>query len=151
MVCGNMFFFYCPMLPIVQTAWMVDCGYERVIVKGRNFVVSDLDLKRVFRKTLEKANIFDNLTLINTKMLEMDHQDRCRLNNWSIFYAFFKGITWWTESLIFWCQHIRWKKFLQRTINIVTHGNWHNIQFFFPNGRTEATVACNSSSQGARE
>ena len=61
---------------------MVDCGYERVIVKGRNFVVvSDLDLKRVFRKTLEKAIIFDNLTLINTKMLEMDHQDRCRLNN----------------------------------------------------------------------
>ena len=60
---------------------MVNCGYQRVVVEKRNFVaVSDSDLKRVFRKALEKLVIFDNLILFNTKTLEMDHQDGCGLN-----------------------------------------------------------------------
>ena len=60
---------------------MVNCGYQRVVVEKRNFIViSDSDLKRVFRKALEKLVIFDNFILFNTKTLKMDHQDGCKLN-----------------------------------------------------------------------
>ena len=60
---------------------MVNCGYQTVVVEKRNLVaVSDSDLKKVFRKALKKLLIFDNLVLINTKMLKVDHQDRCRSN-----------------------------------------------------------------------
>ena len=60
---------------------MVNCGYQRIAVEKRNFAaVGDSDLKRVFRKALEKLVPFDNLVMFNEKMLEMDHQDRCRLN-----------------------------------------------------------------------
>ena len=31
------------------------------------------------------------------------------------------------------------------------HGNWDNVLFFFPNSRTEATVACKNSTEGVRE
>ena len=60
---------------------MVNCSYQRVAIEKRNFVaVSDSDLKRVFRKALEKLVIFDNLIMFNAETLEMDHQDRCGLN-----------------------------------------------------------------------
>ena len=60
---------------------MVNCGYQRVVVAKRNFVaVSDSDLKRVVRKALEKLVVFDNLIMFNTKTLEMNHQDGCRLS-----------------------------------------------------------------------
>ena len=73
---------------------MVNCGYQRVVVEKRNFVfVSDCDLERVFRKTLEKQVIFDNRIMINTKTLEMDHQDGCGLNNLNAFDAYLTGIT----------------------------------------------------------
>lgn len=73
---------------------MINCCCQRVVVKERNFVVVNvLDLKRVFSKTLEKLVIFDNLTPYNTKTLEIDHQDKSRLNKSSIFDAFFKEIT----------------------------------------------------------
>ena len=54
-----------------------------------------------------------NLIMFNTKMLEMDHQDGCKLNNWSIFDSFLTKITGWTEPLIFYCQQLTWNKFLQ--------------------------------------
>ena len=60
---------------------MVNSGYQREVVEKGNFVaVSDSDLKRVFKKALEKLVIFANLIMFNMKMLEMDHQDECRLN-----------------------------------------------------------------------
>ena len=101
LVCGNIFY-NCPIVSTVQTAWMVNCGHQRVVFPKRNFaVVSDSDLKKVFRKALEKLGIFDNLITFNTKTLEMGHQDGCRLNNWSVFDAFYTEITWCTESFIF--------------------------------------------------
>lgn len=71
---------------------MVNCGYQGVIVKNRNSI-DDSDLMKFLRKTLEKLVIFDNLTPYNTKTLEIDHQDKSRLNKSSIFDAFFKEIT----------------------------------------------------------
>ena len=130
LVCG-IIFYNCPIVPIVQTAWMVNSGYQREVVEKGNFVaVSDSDLKRVFRKALEKLVIFANLIMFNMKMLEMDHQDECRLNKWSIFDAFLISATQTKE---------------------ISPKNWHNVQFFFPNSRTEATVVCNNSTQCVRE
>ena len=141
---GTMFY----KVSVVQITWMLNCGYQRVVVKERNFVVvNDLDLKRVLRKALEKLVIFS----FNTKTLTMDHQHKCRLNNWSIFEAFFKEITWRTEPFIFRCQQLQWQKFLQGTVDIVSHEDLQNVQFFFQNKKTEAIVARNSSSQGVRE
>lgn len=61
---------------------MVNCGYQGVVVKESKFVVvSDLNLKRMFRKVLEKLVIYDKLTSFNTKRLEMDRQGWRRLNN----------------------------------------------------------------------
>lgn len=62
---------------------MVNCGYQQgVVVKESKFVVvSDLNLKRMFRKVLEKLVIYDKLTSFNTKRLEMDRQGWRRLNN----------------------------------------------------------------------
>lgn len=71
---------------------MVNCGYQGVIVKNRNSI-DDSDLMKFLRKTLEKLVIFDNLTPYNTKTLEIDHQEKSRLNKSSIFDAFFKEIT----------------------------------------------------------
>ena len=66
---------------------MVNCGYQRVVVQKRNFdVANDFDLRKVFRKALK------NLITFNTKMLEMDHQDGCKLNNRSIFDFFLTEI-----------------------------------------------------------
>ena len=60
---------------------MVNCGYQRVIVEKRNLVAASVsDLKRVFRKALEKLVIFGNLIMFNIKTLDMDHQDGCGLN-----------------------------------------------------------------------
>ena len=58
---------------------MVNCGYQGVIVKNRNST-DDSDLMKFLRKTLEKLVIFDNLITFNTKLLETDHEDWCRLN-----------------------------------------------------------------------
>ena len=55
--------------------------------------MSDLDLRRVFKKAPEKMALFDNLITFRTKMIQMDQQDTCKLNNCSIFYAFLTGIT----------------------------------------------------------
>ena len=53
LICG-IIFYDCPIVSIVQTAWMVNCGYQRVVIKKRNFVaVSDSNLKSVLRKALE--------------------------------------------------------------------------------------------------
>ena len=87
LVCG-IIFDNCPVVSIVQTAWTINCGWQRVVVEKVNFVaVSDSDLKRVFRKALEKLVIFDNVIMFNKKK--------------SISHAFGTGITWWTEPLIF--------------------------------------------------
>ena len=54
LVCG-IIFSNCPIVSIVQTTWIVNSGYQRVVVEKRDFVaVSDSDLERVFRKALEK-------------------------------------------------------------------------------------------------
>ena len=66
LVCGTMFY-NCPMIPILQTALMINYGYQRVVVKERNFVVIDLVLKRMFMKELQKLVIFHNLTLFNKR------------------------------------------------------------------------------------
>ena len=101
LVCG-IIFYYCPIVSIVQTVWMVDCGYQRVVYKKRRFVVvSDSDLKMVIGKVLEKLVIFDNLITFNTKTLKMNYQDGSRFINWSISDAFLTGITWSTEPFIF--------------------------------------------------
>ena len=52
LVCGNIFY-NCPIVSIVQTAWMANCGHQKVVVQKRNFVVvSASDWKKVFRKAL---------------------------------------------------------------------------------------------------
>ena len=138
LVCDK-FFYNCPIVSIVQIAWMVNCGHQRVVAEKRNFVfVSDCELERVFRKTLEKQVIFDNRIMINTKTLEMVHQDGCELNNLSVFDAYLTGITWWTEPLFF--------KSLQGIIEVVSHGKWHSQLT-----AEQAAVTCNSSSQSIRE
>ena len=138
LVCDK-FFYNCPIVSIVQIAWMVNCGHQRVVAEKRNFVfVSDCELERVFRKTLEKQVIFDNRIMINTKTLEMVHQDGCELNNLSVFDAYLTGITWWTEPLFF--------KSLQGIIEVVSHGKWHSQLT-----AEQAAVTCNSSSQSVRE
>ena len=58
---------------------MVNCGYQGLIVKNRNSI-DDSDLMKFLRKTLEKLVIFDNLITFNTKSLQTDHEDWCRLN-----------------------------------------------------------------------
>ena len=51
---------------------MVNCGCQRVVVEKVNFVaVSDSDLKRVFRKALEKLVIFDKLIMFNKKKVSL--------------------------------------------------------------------------------
>ena len=94
LICG-IIFCSCPIVSIVQTVRKV------VLTKISVVALSDFDLKRVFRKTLENLVNFENTITFDTKMLAKDHQDWCRLNNWSIFIAFFTWITWRTEPLIF--------------------------------------------------
>ena len=103
LVCGTMFY-NCPMTPILQTALMINYGYQRVVVKERNFVVIDLVLKRIFMKELQKLVIFHNLTLFNTT-LQMDHQEGCRLK--IIEVSLILSLKGWTEPPIFLCQHLR--------------------------------------------
>ena len=60
---------------------MVNCGYQGAVKKSKFVVASDLNLKRMFRKALEKLVIYDKLTSFNTKRLELDRQGWRRLNN----------------------------------------------------------------------